>query len=312
VLPSKWTWDSSPALVDFRSDAKHKNVYSVKDPTIVQVNGVYHCYATISSPSGWSMVYFNFTQWSEANSAPWYYMDQTAGFSGYKCAPQLFYFTPQKLWYLVFQSSLPTYSTNADPSNPRGWSNPKHYFEQMPSGGLDFFTICDDDNCYLFFSNDGGLWYRTSTPKSKFPSGWSGKFDTVLKSSDHYKYFEGSWVYRLTTQKQYMAGIEGIGSDGQRYYQTFVADSLGGSFKELSPDFATNKNVKYPSPKWNNGISHGELVRVHGETGDETMLLDPCHVQFWYQGTDPSKQTPYEQTPYKLGLLNSTTVIQGC
>jgi len=258
-------------------------------------------------PSGWSMVYFNFTDFPSANAAPWYYMDRTPGFGGYKCAPELFFFQPQNLWYLVFQSPWPTYSTNSNPGNPAGWSQPKTFFTNMPNGAIDFFTICDNNNCYLFFSNDAGSWFRSSTSKSTFPGGW-GAITTVFQSSNKYAYFEASWVYKLSTQQEYFAGIEGIGSDGTRYYQVFNASSLAGSWSEITSDFASHYNVQYPV-QWNNGISHGELVRAGY---NEMLELNPCGIRFLYQGVSPSAHDPYEELPYKLGLLTSTTNVPGC
>jgi len=172
---------------------------------------------------------------------------------------------------------------------------------------LIFFVICDNTTCYLFFSDDGGLWFRTSTSKTNFPSGWSG-FTTVLQSSNKYAYFEGSWVYKLINQEKYLAGIEGIGSDGTRYYQTFTTNSLSGSWTELTSTFASHNNVQYAG-KWNNGISHGELVRAGY---NELLELNPCGIKFLYQGVSPSASGPYESLPYKLGLLTATNPISGC
>eukprot|EP00727_Mastigamoeba_balamuthi_P007890 m51a1_g3721 putative beta- -xylanase (1001) ;mRNA; f:466619-482220 len=250
--------DNSGILVNTKSDSTHA-VKNIKDPTIVYYNGVYHVYATIYSTS-YSMVYLNFSSFDKASSAKWYYMDKTAGFTGYKCAPQLFYFEAKKLWYLVFQTPYPTYSTNTNPGNPAGWSTPKAFFTTMPTNAIDFWTICDDANCFLFFSNDAGVWYRTQTSKSVFPNGWSTTFTTVLKSSNKYEYFEASWVYRLSTQKLYIAGIEGIGSSG-RYYQTFTATSLDGQWTSLTTGFASNSNVKFTSSSaWSQGDSRADLL----------------------------------------------------
>eukprot|EP00727_Mastigamoeba_balamuthi_P007889 m51a1_g3720 putative beta- -xylanase (455) ;mRNA; f:465089-466519 len=307
TLPSTWSWTSSGILVDVKSDSSHA-IKSVKDPTIVYYNGVYHVYATIYSTS-YSMVYLNFSSFDKASSAKWYFMDKTAGFTGYKCAPQLFYFEAKKLWYLVFQTPYPTYSTNTNPGNPAGWSTPKAFFTTMPTNAIDFWTICDDANCFLFFSNDAGVWYRTQTSKSAFPNGWSTTFTTVLKSSNKYEYFEASWVYRLSTQKLYIAGIEGIGSSG-RYYQTFTATSLDGQWTSLTTGFASNSNVKFTSSSaWSQGVSHGELIRSNYA---ETMLLDPCNIRFFYQGLAAGSSGDYNTLPYKLGLLTSTTKVSGC
>eukprot|EP00727_Mastigamoeba_balamuthi_P013884 m51a1_g9118 putative actin (294) ;mRNA; f:132820-133906 len=134
-------------------------------------------------------------------------------------------------------------------------------------------------------------------------------FTTVLKSQNKFEYYEASWVYRLTTQQLYIAGIEGLGLDGQRYYQTFTAPSLSGSWTPLTKEFASNRNVVIPSGVWTKSISHGELIRA---SPDERMLLNPCGIRFLYQGVDPKSMAQYDQMPYKLGLLTSTTRISGC
>ena len=70
----------------------------IKDPTVVYYNGRWHVYATVFNITStfYNMVYLNFTDFAQADSAPQYYMDQTPGLGYYHCAPQLFYFAPQK------------------------------------------------------------------------------------------------------------------------------------------------------------------------------------------------------------------------
>ena len=94
-----------------RSDATH-DLVAVKDPTVVQFNGRWHVFASsVSTQGAYNMVYSSFSDWSEASTAPLYYMDQTSGFNTYVAAPELFYFRPQQKWYLVFQSGPPMYSS---------------------------------------------------------------------------------------------------------------------------------------------------------------------------------------------------------
>ena len=60
-------WESSGVLVRPISDESHE-IVSVKDPTVVHYNGLWHVYATAYSTSArtWSMVYLNFKDWSDA------------------------------------------------------------------------------------------------------------------------------------------------------------------------------------------------------------------------------------------------------
>ena len=69
-------WKSSGVLVRPISDETHK-IVSVKDPTVVHYDGLWHIYATAYSTSArtWSMVYLNFKDWSDAPNAKLTYID---------------------------------------------------------------------------------------------------------------------------------------------------------------------------------------------------------------------------------------------
>ncbi|WP_202919505.1 non-reducing end alpha-L-arabinofuranosidase family hydrolase, partial [Saccharothrix deserti] len=114
-LPSTFRWSSSGVLIGPKSDATH-SIRAVKDPSVVHHNGRYHVFASTTNNNGaYSMVYLNFTDWSQAGSAQHHYLDRTAIGGGYKAAPHVFYFAPQRLWYLVFQTGdNAAYSTTSD------------------------------------------------------------------------------------------------------------------------------------------------------------------------------------------------------
>jgi hypothetical protein len=95
------SWKSSGVLIKPVSDAEHELV-SVKDPTVVHFNDMWHVYATTANTKGnWSMVYLTFKDWSEAANAKPYYIDNNPHLKGYHCTPQVFYFRPHKKWYLI-------------------------------------------------------------------------------------------------------------------------------------------------------------------------------------------------------------------
>src|SRR5262252_7784804 len=74
-------WSGSAPLIAPVSDATH-DLAAVKDPTVVSFNGRWHVYASsVSSGGAYNIVYTSFTDWTQASSAPLYYMDRTAGFN---------------------------------------------------------------------------------------------------------------------------------------------------------------------------------------------------------------------------------------
>jgi O-glycosyl hydrolase len=312
-IASSYSWTSTALLVSPIANATHP-IISVKDPTVVFYNNQWNIYATTADTSGnWNMVYLNFAGWSQAAAAKPYYMDATPGFSGYHCAPELFYFTPQKKWYLIFQSGPPQFSTTDDPTQSGSWSEPQSFFDGMPStvsNWIDFWVICDSSNCYLFFSGDNGNFYRSQTTTQNFPNGFSTP-QIIMQAANAGDLFEASCTYSLKGSNQYLTIIEAMGGpEGRRYFRAFIADRLDGDWTPLASasswatPFIGENNVSFATgvTPWTEDFSHGEMVR----TGyDETLQIDPTNLQFVYQGYDPSVQSAnYSQIPWRLGIVS--------
>ncbi|MER5755388.1 non-reducing end alpha-L-arabinofuranosidase family hydrolase [Streptomyces sp. NPDC002088] len=315
-LPSSYSWVSTGVLAGPQSNSSH-SLASIKDYSVIRYNGKYHVYATTASTSGgWNLEYFSFDKWANASSATQYYLDSSAIGTGYRAAPQVFYFAPQNLWYMVYQTGPPTYSTTTDPTNPTSWSTPKTFISSEPSvvtqnkgngGWIDFWTTCDSANCYLFFSDDNGHLYRAQTTLANFPNGFGST--TIVMSDSQYSLFEASNVYKVSGTNQYLLLVEAIGANG-RYFRSWTSTSLTGTWTPLasteSAPFAGKANVSFNGTAWTNDISHGEMIR---SGNDQTLTIDPCHLQYVYQGRDPSSNGDYSQLPYRMGLLtqaNST------
>ena len=81
ALPGSFRWSSSGVLISPKSDATH-NIAGIKDPTVVYSGGKYHVFASTANAAGYNLVYLNFSDWSQAASAPQYYLDKTAIGSG--------------------------------------------------------------------------------------------------------------------------------------------------------------------------------------------------------------------------------------
>jgi len=311
-----YAWTSTGPIISAIPNATHP-IVSVKDPTAVFYNNQWIVYATTANTSGdWNMVYLNFPTWSQAAAAQPYYMDATPGFAGYHCAPELFYFAAQNQWYLIYQSGPPTYSTAADPTQPQTWTQPQYFFASQPSNvnnWLDFWVTCDSANCYLFFTDDGGDFYRSQTTVANFPSGFNTP-QLIMNATTAGDLFEAARVYSLKGSTQYLAIVECMGGpNGHRYFRAFLADSLDGVWTPITGanSFATpflgSNDVTFASgvPVWTLDFSHGEILR----TGyDETLQVDPNNLQFLYQGDNPAANAPnYSQIPWQLGLATATS-----
>ncbi|MDO9607675.1 MAG: non-reducing end alpha-L-arabinofuranosidase family hydrolase [Brevundimonas sp.] len=312
--PTQFHWRSSAQLIS--PHAEDGNGYSaLKDPSIVYVDGEYHVFMTSVGAEGWHMAYTHFTDWSQASAAPIVDLKQSGIGPGYRAAPQVFYFAPHKLWYMVYQSGPPVYSTTATLGDPSSWTAPKPFFDQTPDlikaatgeeAWLDFWVICDETSCYLFNTDDHGNLFRSRTSIQQFPAGFS---DTQrVMSGPRDDIFEASLHYRLAGTNTYLTLIEAIGPQG-RYFRAWTSDRLDGDWTLLagspSDSFAGSDNVVFDGPAWSQGVSHGELVR---SGYDQTLTLDPCRpLQFLYQGLEPhAPDTAYIDLPYRLGLLTAT------
>jgi hypothetical protein len=307
AVPLKWT--STDILIKPISDETHE-IVSVKDPTIVRFNGKWHVYATVYSTSAktWNMAYLNFTDWSEASKARLHFVDRNPNLTGYHCAPNLFYFRPQKKWYLVFQSQQPQYCTTDDLSKPETWTKPEDFFSGKPAGApplwIDYWVICDDTHAYLFFTGDNGNVYRSRTRIEDFPKGM-GNPEVVIQGPRN-DVFEGSMTYKIKGSGTYLMLVEAIGP--ARYYRAWTSDRLDGKWTPVADaatwekPFAGVDNVTFEEgvTPWTRDVSHGELIR---DGVDETMTVDPANLRMLYQGRDPEINGRYELLPYKLGLL---------
>ena len=314
VFSGPFSWTSTGPLISPVPDAQHP-IISMKDPTVVYHDGKWHVYATTGDSTGhWSMAYLSFRSWDEAASAKPYYLDQNPPLRGYHCAPQVFYFRPQKKWYLIYQSPAPTYSTSDDLGKPETWTPPKPFFRGTPSSvvedWIDFWVICDDSHAYLFFSDDHGRYYRSRTKLENFPNGFDDPV-VIIHEANRFDLFEASCVYRLKGMNQYLCFIECLGQGGRRYFKAFTSARLDGAWTPVAhanswqTPFAGAMNVKAEKggELWTADISHGEMLR---DSIDETMTIDPAHLSFLYQGMDRTvSERNYALLPYRLALLRA-------
>lgn len=313
-LPSRFEWTSTDVLIAPKNDSR--NLAGVKDPSVVYYDGRWHVFATTAKSSSWNLFYTNFSDWSTAKEAEFFYLDQSAIGEGYRAAPQVFYFAPQKLWYLVYQNGNAAYSTNPDIGNPKGWTAPRTFYSGTPKivednigdgYWLDMWVICDSENCHLFSSDDNGQLYRSQTPISDFPNGFSEPV-IALQDSNRYRLFEASNVYKLGDDEAdgYLLIVEAIGTDERRWFRSWTMPVIEGPYTPLADEednpFARANNVAFEGAAWSKDISHGEMVR---SGYDQYLKVDPCKLQYLYQGQDPDAGAglPYGDLPWRIALL---------
>ncbi len=280
---------------------------SVKDPSLVYHEGRWHLFATRRFKSGKvDLEYCNFRDWSEAAQAPRHSLDLHDRYHG---APQVFFFTPHRRWYLIYQLADeqrrpafgPYFSTTTNLADPRSWTRPAPLVTHAPENPrwLDFWVICDAAKAHLFYTSLDGRMWRCETRRAEFPGGWSAP-ELALQAD----VFEASHTYKLKGRDRYLTVIEAQG-DGRRYYKAYLADRLEGPWRGLADTlqqpFAGLANVRLEQP-WTANFSHGELVRAGV---DEFLEVDPANLRFVFQGASDAEYrgNPYGQIPWRLGML---------
>jgi len=314
ALPSElrplFSWHLSQPLLS-SIERPHDPCVSVKDPTIVYYEEQWHLFCSIrSAVRSHQIEYVSFDKWENANQTQRHILRCR---DGYFCAPQVFYFRPQKKWYLVYQVGepnrdlklQPAFSTTEDISAPGSWSPAQLFFpDNEPkgvSGWIDFWVICDAERAHLFFTSLNGKMWRIWTPLKQFPHGFD-HCQLALEAD----IFEASHTYRLLNQETYLTVVEAQGKHGHRYYKAYVSDQLGGTWNPLSGTeempFAGAANVVQPDSPWADNISHGELIRAGY---DESLMVDPANFPFLVQGVlnEQKAGKKYGEIPWRLGLL---------
>ena len=308
LLAGWFQWKVSPPLV---APVKVQDdvYYSVKDPSVVFHGGRWHLFCSVRGRKRSHQIeYLSFTDWKKTSAAKRQMLTMHAGFF---CAPQVFYFTPHKKWYLICQASDESwkpkygaaYATTTNIADPKSWSKLRPLGHRHAGGraGLDFWVICDAAKAHLFFTTLNGRMWREETALKDFPTGWS---QPVLAIKGDL--FEASHTYRLKGMDKYLTVVEAQGGHGWRYFKAYVADHLGGAWTPVAATkqktFASMANTQPTGRRWTDCISHGELLRAGF---DQRLEVDPADLRLVFQGVlDRDRRgKKYGEIPWRLGVL---------
>jgi hypothetical protein len=281
---------------------------AVKDPTIVSFEDKWHLFYTARGQNLYTTGHASAARLEDLDKAPRSQLQQIRG-SGeaYGCAPQVFYFRPQKLWYLICQTRdsnyQPVYSTTPTIDRPDSWSKPLPLVAKTDEAKwIDFWVICDESTAYLFYTRAHRDLYLMTTGLGDFPAGFANPrrvFGPV---------HEAVHIYRAQGLDQYHMFYETRvpGAEDQRRWGLAVAENLAGPWRKVTDEFATGERLAYPpqtpeTQKWTDEVSHGELIR---SGHDERLEYDPAAPTLLIQGLPKGKhEGPYPDLPWRLGII---------
>jgi len=313
---------------------------AVKDPSIVHFDGKYHVFYTSiceTTKSGYprtvaSVGYVCAAGLDALNQAPRTELTQEGKPI---IAPQVFYFTPHKLWYLIAQVALPgplglqpVFLTNPDISDPQGWSAPEPftYQRKLTSFWIDFWVICDETHAHFFYTDHDGRMFRQEAPLEKFPLGFGIEEPAVeVRGRDKkgpWRLHEASHIYKIRGEQRYLALLEAVRPhplepsywDSRcRFMFAMEAESLRGPWKRVErsndefwgdPDRLVNAGDGTPSAYGQ--MSHPEAIRCGY---DQRLEVDNDAPDLLFQAFDASsidEHFRYDFLPWELALATKT------
>jgi hypothetical protein len=256
---------------------------------------------TARSKNEYTTGYVSAEKIEDLNRAKRYELKTIRGKTNYGCAPQIFYFEPQKTWYLLFQNRdsnyQPAFSTNKNISKPEDWSVSKNLLEKdSQKKWIDFWIIAHRKKVYLFYTEEHDGVMMRSTRIKNFPIKW-GKSKKVFDNVH-----EAVHVYKVANKGQFHLIYE-INQNGIRSFGLAEARHLKGPWKNKTNEYATGNQLIFRdnTRHWTDMVSHGEAIR----TGfNQKMEYNPNNASWIIQGIQKSElNKKYELLPWHLGFI---------
>jgi endo-1,4-beta-xylanase len=318
---------------------------SVKDPSIVFYNGKYHLFYTTKatretkknytyiSKNASGLGYVSAKTLEELNSAKRYNFNKI--YESVIVAPQIFYFEPQKLWYIIAQTVVegkpdlqPIYMTNNNIEDVNGWSKPQILKTKKMNNGfwIDFWVICDAQKAHLFYTDHEGSLFRFECPLEEFPHGFTDeKEETVLSERGEnrigrWRLHEASHIYYVKKEKKYLCLLEAVyphptrknyWESRNRFTFAMIADKLEGPWERVETNFTEfcgdpaylyNEN---DTPAIYDQVSHPELIR---SGYDQNLEIEDYNLQLLFQAFDAENigdDYDYNELPWELMLMRN-------
>lgn len=339
-------WTVSRPVFQAVSDGAFENV-AVKDPSIVYYDGRYHLFYTGKrvDHTADGAKYRITTGYAAAptleglNGAKRYNLSKIV--DGVIIAPQIFYFAPHKLWYIVAHryapgrrpNLTPIYLTNPDINNVHGWSKTRDLIADKGNKDfwIDFWVICDDEKAHLFYADQKGSVLRRACALKDFPGGFAGAEETVSLTvfgeddAGKWAMFEAEHVYRVKSSGTYFMILEcGYYKEDRKYFadarKRFIigmaAERLEGPWRrveETDCEYFGHANSlfnKDGSKSRYSQVSHPELIRCGH---DQKLEIESLHVEMIFQSFDGSRWPDaynYNELPWELAVMKNKGAAQ--
>lgn len=272
---------------------------SVKDPSVVYHDGRWHVFYTARGHGEYTTGYVSAEHLGQLQSASRHELKMIRGKKRYGCAPQVFFYTPQKLWYMIFQNLdsnyQPVFSTNGNINDPESWSTPRPLLtKDSKAKWIDFWVLCDGDKAYLYYTEGHNGVVVRSTSLGDFPGGWSE--GRIVYKNIH----EAVHVYKVWGHREFHMFYE-LNHNNVRSFGCAKAEHPEGPWTKVTDEYATGDQLVYTGSRWTEMISHGEVLR---SGYDEKLEYDPQNCRWLIQGIlKKDKDLPYPSLPWKLGVI---------